>query len=78
MRVLNGGRSPIGLAGKVVVPVRRSVTGRPTRTNRSTRCIYDISRRSLAVKLIKVARTTLEVLLGGFSGVKNTYECTKF
>ena len=27
------------------------------------------SRRSLAVKLIKVARTALEVLLGGFSGV---------
>ena len=28
-----------------------------------------LSRRSLAVKLIKVARTALEVLLGGISGV---------
>jgi hypothetical protein len=27
------------------------------------------SRRSLAAKLIKVARTPLEVLFGGFSGV---------
>ena len=35
------------------------------------------SRRSLAVKLIKVARTTLEVLLGGFSGVKNACECVQ-
>ena len=36
------------------------------------------SRRSLAAKLIKIARTPLEVLLGGFSGVKNPCKCAKF
>ena len=35
-------KSPTGLAGKVVVLTRGSVTGRSTRTNRSTRCIYAI------------------------------------
>jgi hypothetical protein len=36
------------------------------------------SRRNLATKLIKVARTPLEVLFGGFSGVKNACKCAKF
>ena len=30
------------------------------------------------MKLIKVARTALEVLFGGFSGVRNACECAKF
>ena len=36
------------------------------------------SRRSVPVEVIKVARTALEVLLGGFSGVKNACECAKY
>ena len=34
-------------------------------------------RSSLAGKLVKVARTPLEVLFGGFLGVKNSCKCTK-
>ena len=54
MRVLNGRESLIGLAGEVVVPVRRSVAGRSTLTNWSTRCIYAI-RRSVDAEVIEGA-----------------------
>ena len=64
--MLNGRKSQIG---KVVVLVRGRVTGwLHARTNRLG-VFTQSSRRSLAVKLIKVARNALEVLLGGISGV---------